>query len=106
MVDCADRHPACGARCCTLDVPLTDEEQASGRYQTQPAAPRFLMREENGLCTYWRDQVLACSIHAERPEACRAYSCFGDTRFWRDFEGRIPNRKAITALLGRGLRER
>ena len=102
VVDCADRHSACGAHCCSPEVPLNDDERASGRYQVQPHRPRFLLRADNGHCVYWRDQPLACSIHAERPAACRAYSCYGDTRLWRDFDKRIINRKGIEALVNRG----
>ena len=47
-VDCADRFPLCRAVCCSLEVRLTDEEHASGRYQTQPLRPRFLRRADEG----------------------------------------------------------
>lgn len=102
VVDCADRHPACLARCCSLEVHLSDEEMASGRYRTQAERPRYLERAESGLCIYHRPGPLACSIHDERPAACRAFSCYGDVRIWRDFEARRTNEEALHALLHRG----
>ena len=109
VTDCDARHPLCGAHCCTLEIRLTDEEIASGRYRRAAHRPHYLERVEEGEgaghCVYWRGQhdANACSIHADRPAACRAYTCFGDRRFWRDFEARVPNPKAIGALKSRGL---
>jgi Fe-S-cluster containining protein len=109
VVDCADRFRACGAHCCTLDVPLTDEEFVSGRYQVSPsvesepaASRRYLKRGDDGHCVYWTGRAEACGIYEHRPFRCRDFTCFGDTRFWRDFDGMVPNTKAVKSLLGRG----
>jgi hypothetical protein len=109
IVDCLERHAVCGAQCCTFDVPLTEDELASGRYLVADPPPgagpeqqAFLRRRDDGLCTYHSAQPEACTIYAARPQACRAFSCHADVRIWRDFAGRRLNQKAITALRGRG----
>lgn len=90
--DCEACRPYCGALCCkgyTL-VHLSEAEAKSGRYAyTQvvddcQCANCTLMRElnlkynllkkEDGSC-YYLDEHNYCSIHKDRPQACRMYTC-------------------------------
>ncbi|MFT3775522.1 MAG: hypothetical protein QM820_60010 [Minicystis sp.] len=87
-IDCAARLPLCKARCCTLDVVLSvqdlDERVVSWDY----ARPYRIRRREDGFCTHHHEG--RCTIHEQRPGACRAYDCRRDRRIWLDFDRGIP----------------
>jgi hypothetical protein len=87
-IDCAERIPLCGARCCSFDVTLSPQDVAEGGIPFDLHKPYALPRD-NGRCVCMADDG-GCTIYERRPGACRAYDCRHDPRVWLDFEARIP----------------
>jgi len=91
---CDECRPHCAAACCSGYgyVGLTEEEAGSGRYEYHEVAEgcdcqacermrelgiRYtLPKQADGSCIYL-DGERRCSIYADRPEVCRAYTCVG-----------------------------
>jgi Putative zinc- or iron-chelating domain len=87
-IDCAERIPLCGARCCSFEVSLSVQDVLERSVPFDVTQPYALPRE-NGRCVCM-DDTGACTIYERRPGACRAYDCRRDARVWIDFEARIP----------------
>jgi hypothetical protein len=100
FVDCAARMPICHAICCKLGIHLSVEEAASARLRHDPDNFFLLAREEDGRCTHQDRDTGFCQVYEERPKPCRQYSCAGDRRIWRDFDGMVLNQEWIDANLG------
>jgi Fe-S-cluster containining protein len=98
-VDCASRFALCRGACCSMEVPLSVADVEEGALRWDISRPYLLRRGDDGRCQHQDRQTFFCGAYETRPAPCRAYSCRGDTRIWRDFDKRIPNEKGITALL-------
>ena len=100
FVDCAARMPICQAVCCKLAVHLSADEVIGGKVRWDPETPYLLQREADGRCTHQDTGTGFCGAYEDRPAPCRRYSCAGDRRIWRDFEGMVLNQEWIDANLG------
>jgi len=87
-IDCASRIAVCQARCCTLQVTLTEDEVAAG-LAWEIHEPYLLRREVDGRCTYTDRGTGGCTAYQRRPFECRVYDCRNDPRIWIDFDKRI-----------------
>lgn len=88
-VDCAERIPLCGARCCSFDVTLSAQDVREGKLPFQLDQPYMLPKAADGRCGCM-DASGACTVYEHRPGTCRAYDCRRDARIWIDFDARIP----------------
>lgn len=89
-IDCAERIPLCGARCCSFDVTLSAQDVREGKLPFQIDQPYMLPKNPTtGRCGCMDDQG-ACTVYEQRPGTCRAYDCRHDARVWIDFDARIP----------------
>jgi putative zinc- or iron-chelating protein len=100
FVDCAARMPVCHAVCCKLAIHMSADEVADPRLRWDPETPFLLQREADGRCTHQDRGTGYCGVYDARPKPCRRYSCAGDRRIWRDFEGMVLNQEWIDANLG------
>ena len=64
----------CGA-CCSLDIPLTDDEVKSGKYLAHYSGywDEYVLDKERFRCVYFKGR--RCSIYKGRPQVCREYRC-------------------------------
>jgi Fe-S-cluster containining protein len=99
-IDCEARIPYCKAVCCRLRFPLTVSEIESGPVKWDLGRPYFNRQAPNGYCHCFDDSSHGCTVYDERPTPCRVYSCAGDERIWKDFEGMVINQEWIDAHLG------
>jgi Fe-S-cluster containining protein len=99
-IDCAARIPYCKAVCCRLRFPLTVAEIESGPVKWDLGRPYFNRQAPNGYCHCFDDASHGCTVYNDRPTPCRVYSCAGDDRIWKDFEGMVINQEWIDAHLG------
>ena len=100
FVDCAARMPVCQAVCCKLGIHLSADEVLGDRLRADPDKPFLLQRDDDGRCTHQERWTGFCGVYEDRPKPCRRYSCAGDRRIWRDFEGMVLNQEWIDANLG------
>ena len=100
FVDCAARMPICQAVCCKLAIHLSADEVIGGALRWDTQTPFLLQREPDGRCTHQDRDTGFCGVYDDRPKPCRRYSCAGDRRIWRDFEGMVLNQEWIDANLG------
>jgi Fe-S-cluster containining protein len=98
QVDCAARLPLCRAACCAMDRALSAQDVEEGAVRWDLGRPYRLRRAGGEGCCHLDPGERRCTVYAQRPLACRTYSCAGDPRIWNDFEGRIPNDEGIAAL--------
>jgi len=77
----------CGVCCRLFLINLTKEEYNSGKYKTQfeelvffkdfkeavSCGANILKQKEDGSCIYLKND--RCSIHQDRPKACRSFFC-------------------------------
>jgi len=99
-IDCEARIPYCKAVCCRLRFPLTVEEIETGPVKWDLGRPYFNRQAPNGYCHCFEDDSQGCTVYDDRPTVCRQYSCAGDDRIWKDFEGMVINQEWIDAHLG------
>ena len=99
-IDCEARIPYCKAVCCRLRYPLTVAEIESGPVKWDLGRPYFNRQAPNGYCHCFDDESHGCTVYNDRPTPCRVYSCAGDDRIWKDFEGMVINQEWIDAHLG------
>lgn len=99
LVNCAERMPVCKAICCKLTFALTREEVEAGYVKWDLGIPYQIRQEPNGACTH-QATTGACGVYENRPGICRRYSCAGDTRIWKDFEGMVLNDEWLREHLG------
>jgi Fe-S-cluster containining protein len=99
-IDCEARIPYCKAVCCRLRFPLTVAEIETGPVKWDLGRPYFNRQAPNGYCHCFDDSSHGCTVYEDRPTPCRVYSCAGDERIWKDFEGMVINQEWIDAHLG------
>ena len=87
-IDCAARLPLCRARCCAREVVLSVQDLDERVLRWDYARPYRIARRPDGYCAHLSGG--ACSVHARRPGACRAYDCRDDRSVWIDFDTWIP----------------
>lgn len=90
-VDCAARMHVCHAICCKLNFALTGPEIEGGKVKWDLGRPYLIRHDEEGFCTHCSRETGACGVYEDRPQICRAYSCAGDTRIWKDFDNMVLN---------------
>jgi hypothetical protein len=90
-IDCGALLHLCQGRCCSFNVPLSEEEVVGGKVQWDLLKPYQLKKNENTgyCCNVGADG--GCSKYQERPRVCRAYDCRADVRVWLDFDKKIPS---------------
>jgi hypothetical protein len=90
-IPCAELIPLCGARCCQLSFALSTEDLDEGVIRWDYGQPYLIrQRASDGFCVHNDPRSHGCTVHAQRPRACRAYDCRADPRVWIDYERRIP----------------
>ena len=89
-IDCAARMHLCLGRCCSFQIPLSQQDLREGKLEWQIDRPYYLARTRAGLCTYQSEQTGGCTNYEHRPATCRRYDCREDKRVWLDFENMIP----------------
>jgi Fe-S-cluster containining protein len=99
-IDCEARIPYCKAVCCRLRFPLSVEEIESGPVKWDLGRPYFNRQAANGYCHCFDDASAGCTVYEDRPTVCRQYSCAGDDRIWKDFEGMVINQEWIDEHIG------
>jgi Fe-S-cluster containining protein len=87
---CDELLPLCAARCCTFHFDLSTVDLDEGVIRWDYGQPYLLRQGRDGYCVHSDPASRACTVHAQRPRACRTYDCRGDTRIWIDYERRIP----------------
>jgi hypothetical protein len=98
-IDCASRLHLCHARCCAMQVILSEEDVREGRFRFQLHQPYLMERAADGYCTHLREDA-GCEHYEDRPGMCREFDCRNDERIWIDFEQRLAqpiDREQITA---------
>ena len=89
-IDCSARLHLCGARCCSFDVALSEQDILERKLPFEIERPYELPRDPvTKRCTCMDDEGL-CTVYHERPGTCRTYDCRDDRRVWIDFERRVP----------------
>ena len=99
-IDCEARIPYCKAVCCRLRFPLTVGEIESGPVKWDLGRPYVNRHGSDGYCHCYDGAANGCTVYDDRPTVCRQYSCAGDDRIWKDFEGMVINQEWIDAHLG------
>ena len=85
-VDCVARIPYCQAACCSLDFALSRQDVEEGILRWDLGDPYMSRRDADGHCHHLDRRTRFCSVREVRPVPCRAYTCRGDKRIWKDFE--------------------
>lgn len=89
-IDCAARIPLCGARCCSFDVALSEQDVLERKLPFVIDRPYELPRDPVTKRCACMDDAGACTVYDARPGTCRTYDCREDQRVWIDYEARIP----------------
>jgi len=100
-VDCASRMAVCHAVCCKLRFALTAEEVEQGVVKWDIGHPYIIRQSSNGYCAHNDEFSGGCMVYEHRPGLCRRYSCRGDDRIWKDFDGMVLNQAWIDDHVGR-----
>jgi Fe-S-cluster containining protein len=100
FVDCASRIHVCHAVCCRLKFPLSAVEIDEGAVKWDIGHPYLIRHESDGYCAHNNRVSHGCQVYDRRPTVCRTYSCAGDKRIWRDFDGMELNSAWIEEHLG------
>jgi Fe-S-cluster containining protein len=95
-VDCAARLPICRAACCSLRFALSAGEVEDGRVKWDLGHPYLIRQTTQGWCVHNDRATGGCAIYGDRPRVCRAYSCAGDTRIWKDFDNMVLNEEYLS----------
>jgi Fe-S-cluster containining protein len=94
-VDCAARMHVCHAVCCRLSFALSASEVEQGKVRWELGRPYLNRKDATGACIHLDRSCNGCHVYADRPRVCRSYSCAGDARIWKDFDGMILNQAWI-----------
>lgn len=89
-IDCIERIPLCGARCCSFEVALSRQDLEERKLPFVIDKPYLLPRDPNTKRCACMDATGACTAYEHRPATCRTYDCREDRRVWIDYEARIP----------------
>lgn len=88
---CAELIHLCNARCCSFEFPLSTADLDEGVIRWDYGQPyRIRQRASDGFCVHHDPAAKTCTVHAQRPGACRHYDCRNDSRVWIDYDKRIP----------------
>lgn len=88
---CEELIPLCGARCCQMEFPLSTADLDEGVIRWDYGQPYMIrQRASDGFCVHNDPSSHGCTVHAQRPVACRRYDCRKDPRVWIDYDKRIP----------------
>lgn len=88
---CEELMPICQARCCRMVFPLSTADLDEGVIRWDYGQPYVIrQRASDGYCVHNDPASHGCTVHAQRPGACRRYDCREDKRIWIDYEKRIP----------------
>ncbi|MCB9235287.1 MAG: YkgJ family cysteine cluster protein [Bacteroidia bacterium] len=98
-VNCAERLHICKAACCKLDFALSREEVEGGKVKWDLGRPYYIRHENSGYCSHVREGDCGCKVYADRPQVCRKYTCYKDSRIWKDFEKMELNAEWLEANL-------
>ncbi|MEZ4359046.1 MAG: YkgJ family cysteine cluster protein [Kofleriaceae bacterium] len=90
QIDCDARMHLCHGRCCSYNIPLSEQDLVEGKVAWRIREPYLLAQRPNGTCVYQSEDTGACSNYEARPAPCRTYDCRYDPRVWLDFEARVP----------------
>lgn len=90
QIDCEARMHLCHGRCCSYNIPLSEQDLVEGKVAWRIHEPYYLAQRPSGGCVYQSEETGACGNYQYRPAPCRTYDCSHDTRVWIDFEARIP----------------
>lgn len=89
-VDCATLIPLCGARCCSFNVALSNQDVVERKLPFVVDEPYMLPRDPVTKRCTCMNAAGACTVYEVRPSTCRTYDCREDRRVWLDYEARIP----------------
>jgi hypothetical protein len=89
-VDCKSRVDQCQAACCGMLRALSKEEIVAGGWRWSLESPFFLPQDSDGYCTYLNRETHQCTVHENKPEACRTYTCERDREIWDDYWAKTP----------------
>lgn len=98
-INCSERLPICKAACCRLSFALSVPELEEGKVRWDLGRPYLIRHDAKGRCVHLQAGSCACGIYEDRPRVCKVYSCRGDERIWKDFDGMILNTEWIEANL-------
>jgi Fe-S-cluster containining protein len=74
-----------------MDFPLSSVDLDEGVIRWDYGQPYMIrQRASDGFCVHNDPTTHGCTVHAQRPAACRRYDCRKDERVWIDYERRIP----------------
>ena len=96
----------CGVCCRLFVINLTEAEYRSGKYMTifeefgvvddfteaELTGANILAMNEDGSCIYLKDN--RCSIHQDRPQACRKFFCTSEDPWFRPMIKKIKDYKS------------
>jgi Fe-S-cluster containining protein len=94
-INCAERLPICKAACCRLSFALSVAEIEEGKVRWDLGRPYLIRHDAQGRCVHLQAGSCGCSVYADRPRVCKVYSCRGDQRIWKDFDGMVLNTEWI-----------
>lgn len=87
---CDELLHLCKARCCMLTFPLSTADLDEGVIRWDYGQPYLIrQRASDQYCVHNDPTSHGCTVHAQRPRACRQYDCRNDDRIWSDYENRI-----------------
>lgn len=89
-IDCAALIPLCGARCCSFDVALSNQDLVERKLPFMIQQPYMLPRDPVTKRCACMNETGACTAYDYRPSTCRTYDCREDVRVWIDYEARLP----------------
>jgi Fe-S-cluster containining protein len=89
-IDCPALMHLCHGRCCSFNIPLSQQDLDEGKLAWRIREPYLLAQSEAGYCVYQDATTGFCGTYDARPATCRTYDCRHDTRVWLDFEARLP----------------
>lgn len=90
-IDCESRLHLCGAACCRLHFPLSEQDLDEGVVAWDPEHPYMIAHGSDDRCVHLDRTTRRCGVYARRPLPCRAFDCRDDPRIWVDFAKGIPN---------------
>jgi Fe-S-cluster containining protein len=94
-VDCAARMHVCKAVCCSLRFPLSAGEVETGKVKWELGHPYVIRHTDQGFCAHNDRATGRCGVYEDRPQVCRAYTCAGDERIWKDFDNMVLNEEFL-----------
>lgn len=88
-IDCAARLDQCHARCCALEVELSQQDLDERQLPWRIDEPYVLVRDADGYCINLDRRDGTCCDYQHRPARCREFDCRKDQRIWVDFDANV-----------------